>query len=587
MNTDDFGSKQENIKSDFKYEKIMTSNIAHDELAVIDSTLCLVFDSKSILNHFTFYDPGFDFHKENFLKSQKYYATIIESSEMKNIPKHKLSILSDTINNHDFKNNIDVNAIGLSDICNRTKTDIDTDISTNICVIIVIISDVLRKFRKKLDLPKKLFHIVMDSIDKNDIRLTAIKTKTQDTSKIQNAMTLNIIRLDSCSVLKDVLVSMYKCNDDNIKMLGKSEEYLDFILWLMLTHNDKSNNDKDYGNEYDQVLENLLCKLFDHVRFKNFNHVRDVMSCFLRDRGFIIGLYYALKHSQTLKTSEKSIIQRYDDFVKSISTNNHFKVRNHISNFTGGNFQSNHDCKTICCHDQYLYDSDKIAIESILKTLNYPLLDNHKWLYQMNCERHRTYKYYDVKFVSTCKGNLRSTESFQQSTESCLRSTICYFESVESPRNFSFVTDILSGSSIPKKSSHIRFFHKVGIDRIITLMENKLSDNLRNEMRTLGIRYNFFEVADREPMTTDQMIKILNLVRSKDSKKVVIHCKGGVGRTATALAACLMANGKTREESMIILNKRNTILSKTQKDFLKDWKSYTLSGKFEINLLTT
>jgi atypical dual specificity phosphatase len=152
--------------------------------------------------------------------------------------------------------------------------------------------------------------------------------------------------------------------------------------------------------------------------------------------------------------------------------------------------------------------------------------------------------------------------------------------SYESPRNFSFITDNVSGSSIPDNEEHIEFFNKIGIELIITLMENPLEKNLQAQMKFFNIDNEHFHVVDREPMNNDQMINIVKLINSYN--KVVIHCRGGVGRTATALIAYLITLGKSREESTKILERRKTILSKSQEEFLKNWKSSVVSGLIDF-----
>lgn len=139
----------------------------------------------------------------------------------------------------------------------------------------------------------------------------------------------------------------------------------------------------------------------------------------------------------------------------------------------------------------------------------------------------------------------------------------------ELPRNFSFVEPNIAGSSIVDRRVYFETFVDMGITDVITVMEQPLREQ---QYEGLPISYHFFEVPDQEPPTLRQMIDIVGLC-SKPGAKVVVHCIGGVGRTATVLCSFLMhcKRPMSRFDAKAALGNRKTILSPTQEDFLGLW----------------
>lgn len=153
------------------------------------------------------------------------------------------------------------------------------------------------------------------------------------------------------------------------------------------------------------------------------------------------------------------------------------------------------------------------------------------------------------------------------------------FDYTEMPRNFGFVNDKLAGSSIPEHRKYFECMISIGITDVITLMEDPLRPAL---YVNLPIRYHFFSVIDRTPPTLEQMKEIVKICES--SGKVLIHCQGGVGRTATALAAILMwEHGLSRQEAKLPLYEhRKTILDDSQDEFLSQWYEECLRNRESI-----
>lgn len=148
------------------------------------------------------------------------------------------------------------------------------------------------------------------------------------------------------------------------------------------------------------------------------------------------------------------------------------------------------------------------------------------------------------------------------------------FSFIKMPRNFSYISDNLIGSSILNKKEYFEALNGMNVTDVITLMEQPLDKSLYQDFTSL--RYHFFNVDDMTPPTMDQTKQIMEII--DNGSLTVIHCQGGVGRTGTALAAYLMhSQEKSRSEAKEILEQRKTILSPTQDKFLNDWYTYCSS----------
>jgi atypical dual specificity phosphatase len=139
-----------------------------------------------------------------------------------------------------------------------------------------------------------------------------------------------------------------------------------------------------------------------------------------------------------------------------------------------------------------------------------------------------------------------------------------------SPRNYSEVLPGIYGSAIPSKPAYFRFLHLAGITDIITLMETPL--HVPSEFAGLFTQH-YFAIDDLHPPTSEQMQDITSVLSSLGKeRRALVHCFGGVGRTATVLAAYIMYSKKcTRLDAMAYFEKRKTILTASQEDWLKVW----------------
>lgn len=276
--------------------------------------------------------------------------------------------------------------------------------------------------------------------------------------------------------------------------------YYPLIHWFLETNDQR----------FEKTQKELSLKLIDSLEFGHHLHHKAVLFLINKEFNYLIAMYYESKYFSKSKQNHAEVHCKFADMIRK--------------------------------QNLIIRDSDETIVEKTLNILNFPLVNNVKWLYELGSERSRTYYWYEYNGV---------------------------FKWYESPRNFSFVTDNLCGSSIPDKEDNIDFFHHVGINHIITLMETPLSDTIQKKIKSFRIKYSFFSIDDRKPPTFDQMTEIISLIQNNG--KVLVHCKGGVGRTATILIAYLVTIGKSRDDSTLILQKRKTILSDSQEDFLKEW----------------
>jgi gluconate kinase len=425
--------------------------------------------------------------KENQTKrdGDGYHITIIDPYEMKTLKQTNIIQLIDKLN---IRKALDLMMIGLGKASDGSDS----------CTFIVCISNVLQTLRKELGLPVKDLHITLGFIvsDVHNVRKNLDRIYQYNPDIIKKHM--NQIIISSLYDQKEIT-----SNQDII-------ETNKFLYWCL--NDPQIFKILDFAKINQIILDQCLV-LIDKTKYNTDLHKK--ISHILSNAGYLIGVYYASKYSQTAS----NIQQTYDEFVKNVMTNK-LKVRN---------------------------GSDTETIKHVLKVLNFPIIQNVKWLYELNCDRSRTYKYYDYDEIKKI------------------------FVSIESPRNFSFVIDKLAGSSLVETAEHIELFAKLGITHIITLMENPLSIELQKIIKDNNISYNYMHVDDREPMTNTQMNQIVQIIDS--SKKTLVHCLGGVGRTATALVGYLITQGNDREMSLRALDKRRTILSTSQEAFLKEWKN--------------
>jgi len=136
------------------------------------------------------------------------------------------------------------------------------------------------------------------------------------------------------------------------------------------------------------------------------------------------------------------------------------------------------------------------------------------------------------------------------------------------PRNFTWVGENVAGCGQPSTEDAMKLLEQQGVQCVITLMENPLPSHLQ---ACTAMKHQHVHVVDRTPMSLQQMQQVVSLIEQHE--KTVVHCLGGVGRTATALVAYLMWSRQCSvSEALDSLPLRKTVLTESQKRFLhKEW----------------
>lgn len=154
--------------------------------------------------------------------------------------------------------------------------------------------------------------------------------------------------------------------------------------------------------------------------------------------------------------------------------------------------------------------------------------------------------------------------------------------------------DALTGKwqrNVETDVARLKDFYKT--DTLVSLIEAHEFEqlkiqNLSDECDKAGIKFLPFPIMDIS--VPKSMADFSNLVteilkRLQIPQKVVVHCKGGLGRTGLLAASVLIATGKTKDAKEAIYEVRKarsgTVETLEQEKFIEDFKQY-----WEENLKT-
>ena len=169
----------------------------------------------------------------------------------------------------------------------------------------------------------------------------------------------------------------------------------------------------------------------------------------------------------------------------------------------------------------------------------------------------------------SCVGRMKNTKEAKRILEDRAAAFNCFKFSWE-------VADILAGSAMPGRYGNIA-------DDFSTLKEEGIEIIISLTCKTPEIPPEFegcFEVlhvpvVDGQAPDRQQLNKIMAVIREAvpKGKRVVIHCRGGIGRTATVLAPLLMElEDLCLEEAVEKLRKSGRYTQSTeQREFLEAW----------------
>ncbi len=137
------------------------------------------------------------------------------------------------------------------------------------------------------------------------------------------------------------------------------------------------------------------------------------------------------------------------------------------------------------------------------------------------------------------------------------------------PFNFSWVIpDVIAGMSLPSELD-LTILAKLNIKHIITCLEKPLS--FKNCPSSIQIHH--FAIDDTKPPTLEQIEEILVIAKEGH---VLVHCKGGIGRTNTVIACYLIKHNLCLQQNVVkyLEDRRPTCkLTQCQKDFIKMFTS--------------
>ncbi|MCB1216936.1 dual specificity protein phosphatase family protein [bacterium] len=120
----------------------------------------------------------------------------------------------------------------------------------------------------------------------------------------------------------------------------------------------------------------------------------------------------------------------------------------------------------------------------------------------------------------------------------------------------------------------VDFFGSIGIITVVTLTEKPVSPSLER----FGFKSIHYPIPDMGAPRLDETLRLCNaLIHDMDNgKPVLVHCKGGLGRTGTIICAVLICRGKSAEQALAEIRKVNKmyVQSAQQEQFLRDFEDY-------------
>lgn len=135
---------------------------------------------------------------------------------------------------------------------------------------------------------------------------------------------------------------------------------------------------------------------------------------------------------------------------------------------------------------------------------------------------------------------------------------------------------LVSGSARPGRfgevESELGWLLAQGVHTIVNLCFDPF---VPPESFAAAFEYVHLPVADCHPPTVEQVDRVLDLVRDRtgQGRAVLIHCRGGIGRTATVLTPVLMGlGGLSLAEAVEELRRAGRLTqSMEQWRFLQEW----------------
>ncbi len=156
-----------------------------------------------------------------------------------------------------------------------------------------------------------------------------------------------------------------------------------------------------------------------------------------------------------------------------------------------------------------------------------------------------------------------------------------YVTSYRGPSGFHWlVNGLLGGMRLPGVLTEMRYdleaLKRVNISLLVTL--NEVWSPPVEELAAFGIDSYTHKITDLQAPDFEQALATCRYVHTylANDKACVFHCRAGVGRTGTMLAAQLMYYGLTADEAIRTAREKNPrwIETQVQLDFLREFDAY-------------
>jgi len=143
------------------------------------------------------------------------------------------------------------------------------------------------------------------------------------------------------------------------------------------------------------------------------------------------------------------------------------------------------------------------------------------------------------------------------------------------------LNDKMAGSGKPglydEPMKDIEFLKENGIKWIYNLTETGLDEEFDDK----GFNIVHFSIPDMGIPMPKNAFEICKEIKSniESGEKVLVHCKGGLGRTGTIIACVLVEMGYSPEDAIIEVRKniRLAIQNSLQENFISNYQKYSLA----------
>ena len=125
----------------------------------------------------------------------------------------------------------------------------------------------------------------------------------------------------------------------------------------------------------------------------------------------------------------------------------------------------------------------------------------------------------------------------------------------------------------------VQYLVGMGVNGIISFNEYEYTDQEKDRLKKVGIRYIWLPVIDYTAQTMDQFKAALKFHRDTPNAVTLVHCGFGWGRTGTGVTALQLVVGKGERPLRNQWKPRNHIEKPIQYEALDEWVELVKQGK--------